>query len=824
MKKILLAITIVCSGNLFSQSGIELSSLAVDRVTRQPIAYANVGFIDRGLGTVTDQEGYFELSFLEKRVTAKDTLQITAQGYYPLRIAFTGLQSILDKTKVLYLSKLPDDGETPKKTPKGDLIKDQVGSSANSKVTIGWSEKDMKGSEVASLVDLSAQMANLEQLRFTIAEHKADSTLVRINIYDIGSDVAPGDKLTKSIYHTIKRKDGEETIDLNAREITAYNQVIVGVELLESYGTDGNQLQLKMSDKIGTSFIKTTSQDSWQKLPYSAIGFSMDVLKLKSDEVANNSSADESSITGVVRSSKRPVQGCEVRVKGQLRYTHTKADGSFSIAAVEGDVLEFRSLITIPKDIQVQDQQNVEVSLKSKYDRLSEVVISSELEENDDDQIVYTALGPKKRRSLGYRSYYRERDQLNKFAYNIDQLIAGRIPGERGGVSFILSSRRTVVLDGVLFIGDVSFIDPNTVANVTLVPSLLGNVRYGTNGRNGVLYITTKAAMQNREFLERKQRANSLLVKGNEYNGLAKRYEKSSHFETSASSLKNSTSFEEAKAIYLRELEANLLNINFYREVFTYFLQWDEKYAYDILNTGIEIANDNPKALRGLAFIYEEKEKFGTAHRIYKRIGELEPQRSQTYLDLAQSYVSLKEFGKAFSLYKLILDNKIPGVVFGDSVLEVAVTEVKYLVTKHKIDVDYRDLHPSFYSKAQDLDGRIVFEWNDPQSEFDIQFVNPDNKYYTWKHTVVAEYKELERERAEGYNMKEFVLKESNPGIWLVNLKGHKTGEEEPGIPQFIKCTMYKNYGMPQESKQVKIIELKKTFENNISVASINLE
>ncbi|MHA7055889.1 hypothetical protein ACWGOQ_0001615 [Aquimarina sp. M1] len=824
MKKILLAITIICSGNVFSQSSIQLSSFAVDRSTRQPIAYANVGFIDRGLGTVTDQEGYFEFSFLEKRVTDKDTLQITAEGYYPLRIAYSNLKPILDKTKILYLSKLPGDPENSKNQSKKGLIKDRVGLAADSKVTMGWSEKDMKGSEIASLIDLSTQTAHLEQLTFTIANHNADSTLVRINIYDVGLKITPGKKLANSFYHTVKRKQGKEIIDLSSQNIVAHKQVIVGVELIQIHGAGANQLQLKMSDDLGISFIKTTSQDSWQKLPYSAIGFSMDILKADDAKIIKKSPTNKPNITGVVLSKGKPIQGCEVRIKGRLGYTYTKADGSFALTGVEGDIVEFRSLVTKPKDIQFDNQQGVKISLKPKYAQLSEVVINSEVEDEEDHEMINTPFGFKKKRSLGYGTFSRDRDQLNKFASTFTGLIAGRFPGVRGSSSFLISNSRAIVVDGVPFIGDTDVLDPNNVANVTVVNGLAGAARYGTYGRNGVILVTTKTAMLNLEYLKRKEKANSLLVKGNNYDGLAKRYQESFYFETTASNLKNASSFDMAKTIYLRELEMNLVNVNFYREAFIYFLQWDEKYAYEILGAGTEIAYNNPKALRSLAFIYEERNKFDKAHRIYERIGELEPGRSQSYMDLAQSYVSTGKYKEAFSIYKLILDNKIPGVVFGDSVLEIAVTEVKYLVTKHKIDVDYRDLHPSFYNKAQDLDGRIVFEWNDPQSEFEIQFVNPNKKYFIWKHTVAAEAKELQKERIQGYNTKEFVLEQSDPGLWLVNIKGHKVGEENHNIPQFIKCTLYKNYGMPEESRQVKIIELKKTFDTNISIASLQLD
>ncbi|GAA0716770.1 hypothetical protein GCM10009430_12820 [Aquimarina litoralis] len=826
MKKILLALLIFYSGNLFSQAMIQIRSVVADRNSRQPLKYVNVGFVDRGLGTVTDKEGYFELSFLEKRITNNDTLQITSQNYYPLRIAFSDLKSIMDKTKVFYLSKIPIDLEITKKEAIEVTVKGQVGSTDISEDKIGWSEESMKGSEFASLIDLpSNKDTQLLNLKFNVANHKADSSKVRINFYSVVSGI-PGAKITKSCLYSIKDKSGEQVIDLRNQEIIVNSRFIVGIELLDSYGDYANQLQLNMSRNLGISYLKSSSQDTWQNVPYKMLDFSFDVLR--SQDVLVKEDVGEQSINGVVKVGKKPLQGCEVMVKGQLYYTYTKSDGTFSIKAKKGDVLEFRSLVTKPKDVTVQEPQNMKVALRSKYDSLSEVILNSESEENK-ELVIGLGIGPVKKRSLGYGVYSLDNKDFNKFAINVPDLIRGRFPGlfngfGRGSSSFILSNRRAVVVDGAVFIGDINTIDPNIVASISWVPGLAGNTIYGTNARNGVLYITTKAAMRNLESVKRKEKRNSLLVKGNYYKNSAREYQETFKFETSAVNLLTAASFETAKSIYLEELPKNKSNISFYKEAFTYFLQWEEKYAYEILGIGIEITYNNPKALRALAFLYEEKERFHVSHRIYKRIGELEPQRAQSYMDLAQSYVSIGDYKKAFSLYKLILDNKIPGVVFGDSVLQIAVTEIKYLVTKHKIDVDYRDLHPSFYSKAQDLDGRIVFEWNDPQSEFDIQFVNPNGKYFTWQHSVSASPKELNKERLEGYNTKEFILEESDPGIWLVNLKGHTRNDEYHNVPRFVKCTLYKSYGMPDQSKTIKIIELHKIVDDNFSIASLQLD
>ena len=43
-----------------------------------------------------------------------------------------------------------------------------------------------------------------------------------------------------------------------------------------------------------------------------------------------------------------------------------------------------------------------------------------------------------------------------------------------------------------------------------------------------------------------------------------------------------------------------------------------------------------------------------------------------------------------------------------------------------------RGLFPEYIWKEFGYDYRIVFDWTDPNIEFNVQFVNPKNKYFNW--------------------------------------------------------------------------------------------
>ena len=48
---------------------------------------------------------------------------------------------------------------------------------------------------------------------------------------------------------------------------------------------------------------------------------------------------------------------------------------------------------------------------------------------------------------------------------------------------------------------------------------------------------------------------------------------------------------------------------------------------------------------------------------------------------------------------------------------------------------------------------RLVFEWNNSEAEFEIQFVNPENQYYKWKYSLADNEEEIYNAKEYGYKM-----------------------------------------------------------------------
>jgi TonB-linked SusC/RagA family outer membrane protein len=233
--------------------------------------------------------------------------------------------------------------------------------------------------------------------------------------------------------------------------------------------------------------------------------------------LASNVWAQDRTITGSISSDEdgSGLPGVNVILKGTTVGTTTDVNGYFSLGVPsDGGTLVF-SFIGL-------SSQEIEIGARSVVD----VVMSSEVEELQ--EVVVTALGiTKEKAALGYAVTSVGGSQLEaRPEADIARLLRGKVPGVditsqsgvtgtgtniiiRGYTSISGSNQPLFVLDGVPIdastYSDRGFtqggatassrfldLDPNNVAEVSVLKGLAATVLYGEAGRNGVILITTK--------------------------------------------------------------------------------------------------------------------------------------------------------------------------------------------------------------------------------------------------------------------------------------------------------------------------------------------
>ena len=526
-------------------------------------------------------------------------------------------------------------------------------------------------------------------------------------------------------------------------------------------------------------------------------------------------------LKGRIVTPSGPAQGASIRVKNTFIETQSDVDGKFEINASDGDQLVVNYLGMLEKELTISNQDDVSVQMKPEGEILDEVFLEAEAEEEEE---IVTHFGKRKEASIAYDTKEITKEDIKSSHQTLDQLVI-KLPGVIiDGVgadrkyrlprtmltSATLETDPIIVIDGMVYfqqdgIDNLPPIDTQTIESIKVIKSVIGTNRYGAAGAYGAIEIRTTATSF--ESLVNKEPEKTALVKGNDYSDqnvqlIGVNNKKPSYINQ----LELATSYDEALEIYKNQKRSNLQKtIPYYIDVSEYFMKWDQEFAYSVLTNIATIANQNVKALKALAFKMEALGKLEDAMQIYERLVRLTPKQEQPYRDLARIYVEVGAYEKAMDLYRRMLGNAIEGVQF-TGLQKVIESELQNLLAFHRTKVNYSDIPNELRSADFKYDLRIVFDWNDSNTEFELQFVNPSKKFYSWGHTKFNNKARILDELNKGYHTEEFIIDDAEPGQWIINLEC--LSKESMVNPTYLKYTVYKNYGLPNETKEIKVIKL----------------
>lgn len=207
----------------------------------------------------------------------------------------------------------------------------------------------------------------------------------------------------------------------------------------------------------------------------------------------------QSPVTGQVRSADgAPVADANVAVKNTTKSTRTDEAGNFTILATTKDRLVISHISFATQEVEVPASFKVSVSLSpSAAGNMNEVVV--------------IGYGQARKRDLTGSVVQVRPDKLANENPNTVQdilrgtpgLSVGYDPSAKGGGSMQLRGQRSVytdgghndpliVLDGMLFYGELSEINPDDIAQIDVLKDASAAAVYGSRAASGVIIITTK--------------------------------------------------------------------------------------------------------------------------------------------------------------------------------------------------------------------------------------------------------------------------------------------------------------------------------------------
>ncbi|WP_273568194.1 SusC/RagA family TonB-linked outer membrane protein [Maribacter halichondriae] len=202
-------------------------------------------------------------------------------------------------------------------------------------------------------------------------------------------------------------------------------------------------------------------------------------------------------VAGTVSDANGPLPGASVVEKGTTNGTQTDFDGNYTLTVSDADAVLLFSYIGFKgQEIPLGGQTTIDVTLEEDAQALEEVVV--------------VGYGSQQKKEITTAVTSVGEEDFNQGTVNDPtQLLQGKVAGmtivNKGGdpnsnatirlrgLSTIGGNQEPlVVIDGVLG-GSLNNVDPNDIANITVLKDGSAAAIYGTRGSSGVILVTTKS-------------------------------------------------------------------------------------------------------------------------------------------------------------------------------------------------------------------------------------------------------------------------------------------------------------------------------------------
>ena len=536
-------------------------------------------------------------------------------------------------------------------------------------------------------------------------------------------------------------------------------------------------------------------------------------------------------IFGKVSDGINPIENVNVSVLDKSVSTITDEKGAYEIEAAVGDKIQFSFTGLRNVTIRVEDVTRVlNPVMIPDVTELEEVEVAAskrrsqkDLEEDFyyNDNIIRTAWGyiDTERAAGNIRTLPQER--INAIRLCVLDLLKGQFAGvnvigscgQTGG-SVIIRGFNSIAnnggaifdVDGQIFTDVPWWIDPVNIKRLAILSNLATTASYGQIGRGGVVVINTISGNpRTKEVVDRAR------LRNNFADGLELSAEEvAKNAPSYLKELRSANSFEASKAVFERYHSTYSNSPYFLLDAYTHFMEeYDEEaYADQLISEHFAAYSNNPVLLKALAYTYESQRRYEKANDLYKEIFILRPNYVQSYMDMANSYRNIREHKQAASMYArydyLIEEGFLEQDTLGFG--PIMEREFNNLLMLEKGAVLAANKAKKVYVAEEDFKGtRLVFEWNDGEAEFDLQFVNPENQYHKFKHNLADNEAVITREKDFGYNVQEYLVDGALPGTWKVNVKylGNKSL-----TPTYLKASIYYDYGSRTQRKETLVFKL----------------
>lgn len=243
-----------------SNAQLTLRGTIINAKTEQPIPFVNVGVQGKDIGTVSGEDGKFELEVSDGALK----VSIFTIGYEQQDFTAFDLQNqriIKLQSKSYDLELIEVDAS---RLGEEVILGSKLDKKQNS---IGFSSTKL-GAEMGAYIKVDKETF-LKSANFIFNHTRKDSLFYRVNIYKVEKEKVVGNILPEPLVIQHVQDRGTLTIDLSKYNLVIDHDVILALEWIkddEGIGTRGISFNSKRAGAKNNVFLKTTSFAGFKRL------------------------------------------------------------------------------------------------------------------------------------------------------------------------------------------------------------------------------------------------------------------------------------------------------------------------------------------------------------------------------------------------------------------------------------------------------------------------------------------------------------------------------------------------------------------------------
>ncbi len=247
-----------------------------DANTGNPIAYVNMGLVNKEIGTVSNESGKFE--FQIKQGMEGDQIRVSAIGYEAKTVT---VQELLLK-KNIRIDLVEDINELHEVviSTRG-LKKKNLGNKTSSKFVSTGFGYDQLGSEIGIEIAVRKQPVYVDTFNFNISHNRLSAkALFRLNIYETDRDKPTKNIMTENIIIPVDAKQtGLISVDLTGYNIVLRDNVIATLEWVKNEGVNnkGEAIYFSLGVFNSGTWVRRSREGQFKKHGNMGVGFNFDV-------------------------------------------------------------------------------------------------------------------------------------------------------------------------------------------------------------------------------------------------------------------------------------------------------------------------------------------------------------------------------------------------------------------------------------------------------------------------------------------------------------------------------------------------------------------